>query len=159
MDFEAAATLVKSAPDLPFGKITVMVSIAAAQIHGGMGAGGRASLRLGLELAQDMPERPGPKGVYRTLPRGFHYRNEAYRIILLGAAQAHELGTAREVAELWKAQGGYGADDGIISAWLGADQADEAAAFARKFADSAARAKALLNIAEDLLNTAGAPIF
>ena len=138
-----------------FGEVTVMVTIASAQSHGGMVAGsGQSFLRAG-ELAQQIPLAPAaPRSGSVRLMRSFqHYRHEMYRLILIAAMQAHDLG---EVAKLWDQPG---AAAGIAQAWLDVDRKDEAIAFARHIPDAAERASVLLNIALQLLDQAGAPDF
>lgn len=157
-DFDAAASLVKSAKELPMGKVTVATSIAAAEFKGGMTASSGITFKLAREFALELPVRPeaGPRAPGNS--SGVHYRDEGYNRILSTAIRAHNVGLAREMAELWKAEGGS-SDVPVVNAWLNADQPDEAIAFARKIDDSPSKIRALLNIAQTLLDRAGAPVF
>jgi tetratricopeptide (TPR) repeat protein len=156
-DFEAAIGLVKSVPDLPFGKVLVMLSIGSAQAKGGLVASAGASFRLAKELALELPVRPvAVKPSAKTTAAVTHYRGEAYSRILPAVIRAHDLGAANEAAKLWRL-----ADDKasltIAEAWLDAGRTDEAVASARAIADVSERVETLLVLARELLNRAGAP--
>ena len=154
LDFEAAIRLVKSVRDLPLGRILVMVSIATAQTKGGLVASGVTSFQSTKEMVQELPARPkGPAG---KAAFGIHYKDEAFREILLSAIRVRDLRIAREVAEQWKTPDGK-ADTAIVQAWLDANRLDEAVVFALKIVNPAERVKALLVLAQELLNAAGAP--
>src|SRR5205807_390247 len=75
-DFDAATGLVKSVPDLPLGKMSVILSIATAQARGGIIAGAGTNFRLAKELALELPTRPAlSKGPAKKAPAtGIHYR-------------------------------------------------------------------------------------
>lgn len=158
-DFDLAASLAKAVPELPLGKVSVVVSIATAEFKGGMVASSATSFKQATELADKLPVRPEPTKVSGARPFiGIHYRDEAYNRILVAAIRAHDVGLAREIAGLWKLADGK-ADLAIVNAWLNADRSDEALAFARNIANINDKITALLNIAQELLNRSGAPAF
>jgi hypothetical protein len=157
MEFEAAIRLVQSVPDLTNGKVLVLISIATAQTKGGAVSSGATSLRLATEMARELPVRPVASSRFINAAR-IHYRHEAYNKILLAAIRAHDLGAAREVAELWKLLGGA-TTTGIVHAWLDANRTDEAIAFAREIKNTPERVTMLFTLAEGLLDQAGAPNF
>jgi hypothetical protein len=158
-DFEAATALARSVGELPLGRVSVVVSIAAARFRGGMVASSAESFELAQALAEGMPLRPKPSAVPAAKPsRAIHYRDEAENLILLAAIRAHNLGAARKAADLWKADNSA-ADFVIVRARLNADQTGEALAFARKSSNPSNLIAQLLSIAQYMLDEAGAPNF
>jgi tetratricopeptide (TPR) repeat protein len=156
-NFENAIELVKSVPDLPLGKLLVMLSIGSAQAKGGLVASAGTSFRLAKELAQDLPVRPVPaKLPAKTTPQATHYRDETYSKILLAAIRAHDLGAANEAARLWRLVDNKAGPE-IVEAWLDAARTEDAVASAREIEDVPQRVKALLVLARELLDRAGAP--
>jgi len=158
-DFDAAVILLKSVRELPLGRVSAAVSIAAAEFNGGMVASSGDAFRLASEFARELPlGTEVAHGVPVKGRPGVHYRDEANEMILRGAIRAHDVGLAHETAEHWKAEGGS-SDVLIVRAWLNAEQPEEAVAFARKVDDTSQRITALLIVAQTLLDRAGAPSF
>jgi tetratricopeptide (TPR) repeat protein len=158
-DFDAAVMLVKSVKELPLGRVSVVVSIAAAEFKGGMVASSGETFRLASAFARELPA--GAEVAHGVLVKsrpGVHYRDEANEIVLRGAIRAHDVGLAQETAEHWETESGNSAVL-IVKAWLNAEQPEEAVAFARKVDDTSQRITALLIIAQTLLDRAGAPSF
>jgi len=155
-DFEAARKLAESARELPFGQASVFVSIATAQAKGGLIASSEESLRAAEQIARQMPIRPAVSLRENQTPISHHYRDEAYREILAGAIRVHNLGMARQIAELWKAIDKRSSGE-IVNAWLRADKPEEAMAFARSIENTPERVKTQLSLAQMLLDQAGAP--
>ena len=87
-DFDAAINLVQSVRELPLGRVTVMTTIATAQVKGGMTAGSTESLKLAQQLAQPLPLQPAfaHNQTRRTMVKG-PYRDDAYKKVLLTAIQ------------------------------------------------------------------------
>jgi hypothetical protein len=144
---------------MPLGKVLVMLSIGSAQAKGGLVASAGTSFRLAKELAQDLPVRPvtaDPSA--KATPVATHYRDEAYSKILLAAIRAHDLGAANEAARLWRLVDKK-AGPAIVKAWLDAGRTDDAVVSAREIEDVSQRVKALLVLAQELLDRAGAPNF
>jgi tetratricopeptide (TPR) repeat protein len=158
-DFESAISLVKSVPDLPLGKVLVVLSIARAQSKGGMAATAGATLQLAKELAQRLPLRPATSNGASVKPAArVHFRDEAYEKMLPVAVEIHDLGAAQESANLWR-QADSKADPEIIRAWLDADRVDDSITYARAIPEAPQRAVTLLVLAQALLDKAGAPNF
>jgi hypothetical protein len=103
-----------------------------------------------------VPARPKGRAGQTAPSSPIHYRDDAYDKILVAAIRAGDLETAHDTVELWKASGGKPAIR-IVQAWLNADHPTEALAFARSLSDVTERITALLAVAQELLNQAGAP--
>jgi tetratricopeptide (TPR) repeat protein len=159
-DFESAKHIVSSVSDLPFGRISVLVSIAAAQFKGEMMDDGNTTLRSAIELAQKLPQRPHtPPGVRRPqTPLGVHYKDEAFDKIVRAAIHARAVQIANDAAEIW-GQTGDNTGSALVDAWLADGRTDEAIAAARRIKDPEWRVSALLSLARNLLTDDGAPIF
>jgi tetratricopeptide (TPR) repeat protein len=157
-DFTAAVAFVQSVTELPFGKLTVVLSIATAQAKGGMLGMAGEGFRLAKQFALDVLLPPAPSKSYRLPPPWVHYRDDAYHSIFEAAIEAHDLGAAYEAAELWR-QTNTAASGSIISAFLKADRIDDAIAWSRTLPDPHGKAGGLLTIARELLDRAGAPNF
>ena len=156
-DFDAAVRLVQSVTDLPLAKVSVLTSIATAQYENGLKSEGRAALRFAVKAAQELPQRPKPQsGIRRTIPLGVHYKDEAFDKILASSIQMNDVTMVQELVDVWR-QTGDDVESAVIKAWLDANQAGEALAVARGIKEPASRAIALLVIARDLLDRAGAP--
>ena len=67
-DFDLAKGIVFSVRDLPFGRISVLVSIPEAQSKYGMIKEGQGTFRSAIELAQRLPLRPHPLPGVRRPP-------------------------------------------------------------------------------------------
>jgi hypothetical protein len=159
-DFDAAKRIVFSVPELPLGRVSVLVSIAAAQLKGEMIEDGDATFRGAIELAQRLPQRPRvPPGVWRLpTPLGVHYKDEAFEKILRAAIHARDLPIANEATQIWS-KTGDNVGSAVVNAWLGEGRPDEAIAAVRRIEDPEWRVSDLLSLARDLLNAAGAPNF
>jgi tetratricopeptide (TPR) repeat protein len=158
--FDSAARLVSLVPDLPLGKISVLLSIAAAQCKGGMVEEGNATFRKSIELARKLPLRPRVAfGAFRPLtPLGVHYEDEAFTKILRAAIHARAFQVVDEAAAIWT-KSGDDAGSTVVSAWFVEGHTDEAIAAARRIEDPQARVSELLSLAGSLLDEAGAPSF
>ena len=154
--FEAAIKLVESVPDLPLGKVLVILSIGSAQAKGGLVATAGASFRIAKELALALPVRPLAAKLPSKTPAVVHYRDEAYGKILLATIRAHDVSGANDAARLWREVDNRAGPE-IVEAWLDAGRTDDAVAAAREIEDVPQRVKTLLVLARDLLNNAGAP--
>ncbi len=159
-DFDAAKRRVSAVTDLTFGRISVLVSIAAAQGKSKMIEDGNTTFRRAIELARELPVRRRiPAGVPRPLtPLGVHYQDEAFKLILRGAIHARSFAIASEAAEIW-GRTDENAGLAVVNAWVAEGQTDAAIAAARRIQDLESRVSALLSLASDLLNGAGAPNF
>ncbi len=159
-DFESAKQIVSSVPDLPLGRISVLIAIAAGQFKAQMPEESGMTFRSSIELAQKLAPRPRvAAGVPRPATKpGVHYRDEAFGMIVRGAIHAGNLQMASEAAESWaKTDGDIGS--GLVDAWLAEGHTEEAIAAARRIRDTDSRVTALLHLAQTLLSDAGAPVF
>lgn len=158
--FDLAKSKVLSLRDLPFGRISVLASIAAAECKGRLFVDGNATFRNAIQQAQKLPLRPQPiPGVQRRpTPLGLHFNDEAFGKILRAAIQSKNAPIANETVEIWTKSGGKVGSE-VVNAWLEAGQTAEAIAAARSIKESDSRISALLSLAQHLLNDAGAPIF
>lgn len=153
--FARAVGLAQSANKLPIGEVAVLASIAEAQATGRLTATSHETLESAKRIAAQLPLPPAViSGGGRPRPMS-HYRPEAYREILAVAVR-HDLGTAREIANLWRTAD-RNADSYIMRAWFQAGEADEAIAFARSIENTAERAKMEFWLAQLMLDDAGAP--
>jgi len=159
-DFNSAKAIASSVPDLPLGRVSVLVSIATAQIQGRMIQDGEATFRQSIELATKFPDRPvTPQGVRRPpTPPGVHYKDEAFERIVHAAIQVRSTKIANDAAKIWS-MSGDNAESALVDAWLAAGRTDEAIDAARRIEDPERRVSELLGLARNLLNDAGAPIF
>jgi hypothetical protein len=158
-DFDAARHLVQSVPNLLFGKISVLASIATAQFKGHLTGNGTETFRVATTLAQDLPPRPKPQpGIARRTSPGVHYKDEAIQRLLFAAIKVGDMDAANDLAGMLN-RSGDNSDSSVVDAWLDADRPEEAIAAARWIADSQSRVRALLNTAQVLLDRAGAPNF
>jgi hypothetical protein len=159
-DFNSAKSIASSVPDLPLGRVSVLVSIATAQIRGRMIEDGEATFRQSIELAQKFPDRPAtPQGVRRPpTPPGIHYKDEAFEKIVHAAIQVRSVKIAHDAVKIWS-MSGDNAESALVDAWLAAGRTDEAIDAARRIKDPERRVSELLSLARSLLDDAGAPIF
>lgn len=153
--FAAAASLAQSAGALPIGQINVLSSISEAEAAGGLAATAQDALHVAKQLALQLPVEPR---FIAGAPRARHYRHEAYRHMVAVAISAHDLATARRIANLLSTAGPAGNHD-VIRAWLDAGTPNEAIAFARGIQSTSKRAETELDLAQQLLDQAGAPNF
>jgi len=158
--FNDALTNVSSvARDLAFGKAVVTGAIAAAQADAGLIATSQATFDLALKLVSEVAPRPRPvNGVYPKTYSWLHFQDDAYRAIFASQIRAHDLGSARRTANLWRRAAGRDANTSIIMAWFAAGQRDDALSYARSLKDLTERVPALLVVADSLLDEAGAPV-
>ncbi len=153
--FRDARRLVEEVKELPMAKVLVMLRLAKEQSAGGMVSTSADSLQRALEFTALLPVRPQPvKGQRQVAPVGLRYRDEGYRLVLLAAIGARDLGVATAVEEKWK-----GAGDSIAMAWWRVGQKERALAAARRIVDQQERVSALLEMARSLLDEGGAPNF
>jgi tetratricopeptide (TPR) repeat protein len=159
-DFDSAKLIVLAVPDLPLGKIAVLISIAAAQFRGQMTDDGNMTFRAAIEVARTLPERPQyPLGARpKPTPAGVHYKDEAFEKILRAAIHADDAPIADHVAAIWS-ESGHDARSEMADAWFGEGRAEQAIAATRLIADPDRRVSKLLSLARDLLDEAGAPNF
>jgi len=159
-DFNVARSVASSVPDLPLGRVSVLVSIATAQIQARMLEDGEGTFRRSIELAQSFPQRPvTPPGVRRPMtPPGVHYIDEAFEKIVHAAIQVRNVKIANDAVKIWS-KSGDNADSSLVDAWLAAGQTNEAIDAARRIEDPERRVSELLSLARNLLYDAGAPIF
>jgi hypothetical protein len=159
-DFDLAKHIVFSVRDLPLGRISVLVSIGAAQLKGRMVEEGDATFRSAIQLTQKLPLRPPASPIIRRLPtpHGVHYKDEAFNKILRAAIHARNVQIATYAADIWSKTGDHFGSE-VVDAWLADGHTEEAIAAARRIEDPDSRVSALLNLARNLLNEAGAPIF
>ena len=87
-----------------------------------------------------------------------HYKDEAFKKILRSAIHAQAFQIANDAAEIWS-KSGDNVGSAVVDAWLENGRREEAAAAARSIQDADSRVSALLSLARDLLNEAGAPTF
>jgi hypothetical protein len=87
---------------------------------------------------------------------GVHYKDEAFDKILASSIQMNDVTMVRELLDVWH-QNDDDVESTVIKAWLDANQVGEALDVARGIKEPASRAVALLIIARDLLDRAGAP--
>ena len=158
-DFEAAKQIVFRVQDLPVGKVSVLSSIAAAQIRGGMIEDGHATFGIAVELAMKLsqPPRPGFGDPGRQKSSSSHSRGEALEKILRMAIRAQDSQVADDVGKRW-IDTGEAAGWQVASAWLAEGTTEQAIAAARQLTDED-RITALLALARGLLTEEGAPIF
>ena len=158
-DFTAATKVVQSVSDLPLGKVAVLVSIATAQLKGGLNESGNMTLHVAIAIAQDLPQRTKLRaGVARQTGLGVHYKDEAFKQILTAAIKERDIAVVNDLTDVWR-KAGDDPDGAVVDAWLDADRPDEAIAVARKIENPQVRVKTLLQVARTLLDRAGAPIF
>jgi len=166
-DFGAAVRIALAVHAPPFGRISVLVPIAAAQYKAGFMEDSSATFHAAIALAQDLPQRPKPLGVtnftqtgirYNLQPAGVHYKDEGFEKILRAAIRAQDIDVARDLTAIWRETDGH-ADVAVVNAWLAADHPQEAVASARMVKSPQLKVGALLNLAQTLLDDAGAPSF
>lgn len=146
--------------DLAFGKAVVTAEIAAAEAESGMVATANETFETALKFVSQVEARPKPvNGVYPKTYFGRRFQDDAYRSIFGVEISAHDLGAARHTVELWREAGGPGDNVSIVNAWLSFERKDEALSYARSLKDPNERVPALLWMARDLLDEAGAPLF
>jgi tetratricopeptide (TPR) repeat protein len=158
-DFEAAKQIVLGVQDLPVGKISVLSSIAAAQIKGGMMEEGHATFEIAVELAMKLsePPRPRPGGPRPRKSSSSNSRGKALEKILRTAIRAQDLQVAADVGKRWIDTGEV-AGWQVASAWFAEGTTEQAIAAARQLTDEN-RITALLTLARGLLTEEGGPIF
>jgi hypothetical protein len=147
--------------ELAFGRGVVVTRVAEAEAAAGLTANLSATFDLALDLARLAPPHSKPvNGVY---PKGYfeeHQRQEdVYRLIFSTAVKARDLPDARKAGQRWHESSAGAANRGIVTNWVEDGRMDEALAYARGISDRGERAAALLDLAEEWLNTAGAPRF
>lgn len=166
-DFGAAVRVALAVRTPPFGRISVLVPIAAAQYRAGFIEESSATFHAVIALAQDLPQRPKPSGVTNVTPvgirynvqaAGVHYKDEGLEKILRAAIRAQDIAVARDLTAVWRATDDH-ADVAVVNAWLDADRLQEAVASARMIKSPQMKIGALLNLAQTLLDGAGAPSF
>jgi tetratricopeptide (TPR) repeat protein len=159
IDFEAAKRIVFGVQDLPVGRISVLSSIAAAQIKGGMMEEGHATFEIAVELAMKLsqPPRPRPGEPRRQKPFDSHSRGEALEKIFRAAIRAQDSQVAADVGRRW-IDTGEAAGWQVASAWFTEGTTEQAIAAARQLTDED-RITALLTVARGLLTEEGAPVF
>jgi len=159
-DFTLARDNVISVPGLSFGKISVLVSIAEAQSKNGMIEQGQQTFQSAIELALRLPSRPRfVQGLRRPpTPAGAHYKDEAFDKILNAAIHVRNVQILNAAAAAWK-KSGDNVGSAVVDAWLAHGGTNEAIAAARGIEDADARVSALLSLARNLLDDAGAPVF
>ena len=158
-DFDLAKSIVFSVSDLPFGRISVLVSI-ATQLKGRMVEEGNTTFRSAIELAKKLPLRPHfVPGVRRPpTPIGVHYQDEAFSKIVRAAIHVRAVEIVNETVEVWsKSDDSVGRT--VVDAWIAEGRTEEAIAAARAVKDPEARVSEMLSLAGTLLNEAGGPIF
>ena len=155
--FAKARELAGSVQSLPIGKVSVLASIAEAESAGGLAATSQETLANTLQIAAHLPLASLPASQRRSATALMaHNRLAAYQEIFAVAMRAHDLGTARHIADLWAAADPRGRGD-IVRAWIAAGKPEEALAFARRIPNVVARAHTELVLAQEMLNRAGAP--
>jgi len=159
-DFNSAKSIVAFVPDLPLGKISVLVSIGAEQFKARMIEDSDTTFRSAIELAQKLPTRPViPPGVRRPqTPLGVHYKDEAFAKIVRAAIHVRNDEIANDASKIWSSTGDN-VDSALVDAWFADGRTDEAIAVAQRIEDPERRVSELLILARNLLNEAGAPIF
>ncbi len=147
--------------ELAFGRAVVVAKVAEAEAAAGLTSNLSATFDLALDLARLSPPHPKPvNGVY---PKGYfeehQTQDDAYRLIFNTAVKARDLADARRSAQKWHESSSDLADNGIVTAWVEDGKIDEALAYARELKDRGERASALLDLAQEWLDSAGAPRF
>jgi hypothetical protein len=159
-DFATAKRIVLAVPDLPLGRISVLLSVAIAECKGGMAEEGHSTFGSAMRLAQNLPVRPRPAadGHRAQTPIRVHYRDEALKKVFRAAVHAHDFRIADDAAALWsKTDDTVGSE--VVNAWFSESRIEEAIAAARRIGDPDQRVSALLSLARSLLEEQGAPVF
>ena len=154
--FAKATNLTQSARSLPLGQVSVLTSIGEAEASGGLAATSQETLKIGEEIASQLPTLPTIALRKKRGSSSAHYRPEAYRRIFSVALGAHDLASAQRIAKFWSEAGPNGAGE-VMRAWLDAGQPDEAIAVAHGIHNTPQRAKMELWLAQEMLDQAGAP--
>jgi hypothetical protein len=97
--FASAIQLLLSAQALPVGQLTVLASIAEAQVKGGFTASSAETLKAANQIASRLPLPPVVQSGIKRPQTVSHHRTEAYREIFMVALRAHDLGTARQLPD------------------------------------------------------------
>ena len=156
--FDEALQLVDFAGrEWAYGKAIVTAAIAAAQAESGLTATSQETFDLALRRINELPARPQPKDrAYSALSSQDKFRADAFQVAFAAALRARDLSAAKRISTAWTAASPNDAPS-AIRAWLVAGRKEEALEIARAL-DGARRVSALLSIAAELLDEAGAPL-
>jgi len=157
--FQAAHdAIVSVSPALAYGRAVVMAELAAKQAEDGFPPDARKTFEEASRFAEQMPPDVlrAQKGIWTPNHR---FRGDAFDQIMIRQLRAGFAEDARRTAHTWRESEGARADLSIGGVWMGANQTSEAVAFARSLPSPMERAEGIINIARDLLDSAGAPTF
>ncbi len=154
--FATATKLAQLSNRLPIGAVVVLASIGEAESQGGLAATAQEALRSAEEVARRLPSEPVDSVRLQRAAATRHYRAEAYEHIFTTALRAHDLATARRMADMWGMEARSGPER-VAQAWLMGGDPDEAIAFVHRQSSVALRAKLELWLAQRMLDQAGAP--
>lgn len=153
--FESAERMVRSANDIPMGKVSVMLAVAEAQFRGGLKTEGSAAFASAIELANALPVRP-PNSSAPSRIGVRYYRYQAQQKILDSAVTVKDAAPARLVSDQWLREEGD-AGPSTARAWFNGEYAGEAIEYAKKSTTPARKVDNLLGLADTML-TASAPV-